>query len=363
MIRFKAILVRVMKEIIKDKRTLALMFLAPILLLTLLNYIFISNDDAKVNIGVNETVPTAIIQDFPKEKIKVKEYKQEVDQKKVIEEHHLAAFIEKKGNTFYITYQNENPSDTMIVKSALEGILVQHKMEQMAVQLKQMSGASGQKEMTAKETVKSSYLYGNADSTFFDKIFPILVGFFIFFFVFLISGIALLKERTGGTLERLLSTPVRRSELILGYSVGYGIFAILQTLLIVLYAIYILQLDIAGNIGWVVCISIFIALTALEMGIFISTFANSEFQMVQFIPVVIIPQIFFSGLIPLDTMAAWLKSIGYILPLTYGGEALTNVVIKGQGFKYIWGDLLILLLFTLFFMSINIIGLKRYRKV
>ena len=212
-------------------------------------------------------------------------------------------------------------------------------------------------------SIDSHYLYGDADSTFFDKIFPILIGFFVFFFVFLVSGIALLRERTRGTLERVLATSVKRSEIVFGYLAGYGLFAILQTLIIVFYSIYLLKVEVVGSIWWVLLINILIALSALAIGLFVSTFANSEFQMVQFIPLVVIPQVFFSGLIPLDSIANWVSAIGYVFPLRYAGDALTNVMIKGQGFEFIWFDIVILLLFILIFTILNIIGLKRYRKV
>ena len=138
------------------------------------------------------------------------------------------------------------------------------------------------------------------------------MGFFVFLFVFLISGIALLRERTTGTLERVLSTSIRRSEIVLGYLIGYGIFAIIQTLIIVLFSIYLLNINLAGSLWYVILINICLAITALSMGIFISTFANSEFQMIQFIPLVV-PQVFFSGIFPLENMPDWL-GIGYIFP-------------------------------------------------
>uniref|UniRef100_UPI0025F780D5 ABC transporter permease n=1 Tax=uncultured Enterococcus sp. TaxID=167972 RepID=UPI0025F780D5 len=188
-------------------------------------------------------------------------------------------------------------------------------------------------------------------------------GFFVFFFVFLISGIALLRERTSGTLERLLATPVKRSELVFGYLAGYGVFAIIQTLVIVFFSLYVLKVAIVGSLFWVILTNILMALTALSMGIFVSTFANSEFQMMQFIPIVVIPQIFFSGLIPLDSMASWIKTISYLFPLTYGGQALSNIMIKGQGWADIYLDLSILCLFIVGFTCLNIVGLKRYRKV
>lgn len=135
-----------------------------------------------------------------------------------------------------------------------------------------------------------------------------------FLFVFLISGIALLRERTTGTLERVLSTSIRRSEIVLGYLIGYGIFAIIQTLIIVLFSIYLLNINLAGSLWYVILINICLAITALSMGIFISTFANSEFQMIQFIPLVAVPQVFFSGIFPLENMPDWLGNIGYIFP-------------------------------------------------
>ena len=215
-----------------------------------------------------------------------------------------------------------------------------------------------------KQDIKISHsLYGNSDSTYFDKMFPILMGFFVFLFVFLISGIALLRERTTGTLERVLSTSIRRSEIVLGYLIGYGIFAIIQTLIIVLFSIYLLNINLAGSLWYVILINICLAITALSMGIFISTFANSEFQMIQFIPLVAVPQVFFSGIFPLENMPDWLGNIGYIFPLRYAGDALTNVMIKGQGWSNIWFDLLILMIFIIVFIILNIVGLKRYRQV
>ena len=172
-----------------------------------------------------------------------------------------------------------------------------------------------------------------------------------------------MRERTSGTLERLLATPVKRSEIVMGYLTGYGIFAILQTLLIVFYSIYLLDLQIAGSLMWVLVTNVLTALAALSMGIFVSTFANSEFQMVQFIPLVVIPQVFFSGLIPLDSMASWVRNIAYIFPLRYAGEALTAIMIKGQGWSEISLDLGMLVVFIVGFTLLNIVGLRRYRKV
>lgn len=363
MMRFNAILTRVVKELIRDKRTLALMLIAPVIVLSLMNVVFDSNSETHVKIGVDQTVPSALVKSFPSDEVKTKKYSDIKNIHDTMKENDLDAFITLDGSTLHVSYENEDPSSTAQIKGMIQNILTANKMKEMSKELQELA-VQAQKPITIQNfKIKDSYVYGDANSTFFDKIFPILIGFFVFFFVFLISGIALLRERTSGTLERLLATPVKRSEIVMGYLVGYGLFAILQTFIIVFFSIYVLDLQIVGSLLWVILTNILIALTALAVGIFVSTFASSEFQMVQFIPLIVIPQVFFSGLIPLDTMADWVRDLAYIFPLSYAGNALTNIMIKGQGWENIWLDLAVLVLFIAVFTILNIIGLKRYRKV
>ena len=189
------------------------------------------------------------------------------------------------------------------------------------------------------------------------------MGFFVFFFVFLISGMALLKERTTGTLDRLLATPVKRSDIVFGYMIAYSLVAALQTIVIVLSTIWLLNLEVLGNIGDVIIVNIIFALVALSFGLLLSTLAKSEFQMMQFIPLVVTPQIFFSGIIPLDAMADWVQSLGKLLPLYYAGHALSKIILNGTSILQLGFDISILLIFLLVLTILNVIGLKRYRKV
>jgi ABC-type multidrug transport system, permease component len=185
----------------------------------------------------------------------------------------------------------------------------------------------------------------------------------VFFFVFLISGISLLNERTTGTLTRLLATPVRRGEIITGYLVGYGIFAVIQTIITVTFALTVFNVHMLGSVWLILLINFLLAMVALSMGIFISTFANSEFQMVQFIPLLIVPQVFFSGIITIATMPDWLQWLAHIFPLYYGGDALMNVATRGfRPGRREWGPL-DPVLFAVVFTVLNVVGLKRYRRV
>ena len=357
-----AMIQRVIIELLKDKRTLALMFLAPLLVLTLMYFIFNSDEDTTLTIGVDHSVSTQITEGIKSDDVKFKDFPSNQHIKSKIEHHHLDAFIYQNNQTIHVTYTNEDPSKSASIKQLLHQSIQKDKIndiKKVMVSLPQSAKNKDAKDIQLENT----YLYGDEHSNYFDKMFPILMSFFVFLFVFLISGIALLRERTTGTLERVLATPIKRSDIVFGYLIGYGVFAIIQTLIIVFFSIYLLNINLAGSLTYVILINILLAIAALVMEIFISTFANSEFQMVQFIPIVAIPQVFFSGIFPLENMSPWLSNIGYLFPLRYAGHALTNIMIKGQGWSNIWFDVLILFVFIIIFTTMNMIGLKRYRKV
>lgn len=207
------------------------------------------------------------------------------------------------------------------------------------------------------------YLYGSPTMTSFDSFGPVLIGFFAFFFVFLVSGISFLKERTTGTLERLLATPIRRWEIVTGYVGGFGVFTMVQAILIAWYSVDVLGMMMVGQMLSLLVVTLLLSMTALTLGIFLSSFATSEFQMMQFIPLVIVPQVFFSGLFNIDTMATWLRWLSKVMPLYYGADAMRNIMVRGEDLGAIWLDLVVLLGFSAAFVLLNVLTLRKYRKV
>jgi ABC-2 type transport system permease protein len=197
----------------------------------------------------------------------------------------------------------------------------------------------------------------------FDNFGPVLIGFFAFFFVFLISGVSFLRERTGGTLERLLASPLRRWEIVAGYVLGFGLFTMIQAALIAWFAVDVLGLMMEGSFGYVMLVTLLLSVTALTIGTFLSAFANNELQMIQFIPLVIVPQVFFSGLFNLDTMSEWLRWLSKLMPLYYGADALRDVMIRGKGWTDIAADVYVLIAFSLCIMALNVFALRKYRKL
>lgn len=375
-----AIAKRVILELLRDKRTLALMFIAPLLILTLMNYVFASNHVSSVDLGL-VNVPSQVVKAVDKTPhVSIQEYTTNTEAKHALHAQKIDGIIRYHDNDYQVTHANQDAGKTQLTKAALQSALGQVKAEQFGHSAQTLAGKLStlrehlpaalkaqlptmQQPQATEVAIKNTYVYGDANTNYFDKMVPILMGFFVFFFVFLISGMALLRERTSGTLDRLLATPVRRSQIVFGYMLSYGLLAMLQTVLIVGFAVWILQVDVVGSLGLVFLVNICLAMVALAFGILMSTFANSEFQMMQFIPLIVIPQIFFSGLIPLNTMADWVQVVAKVLPMKYAGDALSQIVMAGVGFSSIVNDILVLLFFLLVLTGLNILGLKRYRKV
>ena len=350
--RIMALIKRICQQMLRDKRTLALMFVAPLLILTLMYFLFNGNT-VTPKLGVTG-VDSSLINALKDADIKVKEY--ETVTKNTVVDDNLNGLLQQENGKMELTLQNDDPSSAKGLQAKVNQTVSSLAMSKLIQQNPALAGMMPKK-------IETNYVYGNKDTVFFDVLSPILVGFFVFFFVFIISGIGLLRERTTGTLERLLSTPIQRGEIVTAYLAGYGMFAVIQTVIVVFYSINVLDIVLVGSIWNVLLINLLLALVALSLGILLSTFAASEFQMMQFIPIAVVPQIFFAGIFPLEGMADWLQAIAKVFPMYYAGDALRGVMYKGYSFSEISWDLLALVIFAGIFIILNILALKKYRKL
>jgi ABC-2 type transport system permease protein len=174
------------------------------------------------------------------------------------------------------------------------------------------------------------YVFDGQPETF-DRVGGPLVGLFPFISMFLVTSIAMLRERTTGTLERLMSMPVEKLDLLLGYGLAFAAVAAVQATITSVVAFGLLGLDTAGSVVVVVLIAIANALLGMALGLFVSAFASTEFQAVQFMPAVVIPQLLLAGLlVPRERMADVLEWISAVLPLTYAYDALAQVTRDGE---------------------------------
>lgn len=179
------------------------------------------------------------------------------------------------------------------------------------------------------------------DTPVFSSIGPAMIALFPFIIMFLVTSIATLRERRSGTLERLLSMPLGKGSFIMGYALAFGLLAVLQTGIAVWFAVSICGLDIKGQLWLLFAVAVADALLGTALGLLASAFANSEFQVVQFMPAFIFPQILLGGIfLPRDQLPGVLEVIGDWLPLSHAIDALTAVADNSQDASYIWIRLL-----------------------
>lgn len=359
--RTLAIAKKVMKELFRDKRTLAMMFVAPVFIMWLMNLMFSASTAVNIKLATQD-LPTSLVTKMDDlDHVSVQTYKDLNQAKKDLADEKVDAVVSYKNGEYQVVYANTDASKTSMTRQVLRTSIASEGSNQLMARVKQ---ALPQLKLEAKAPeIKESYQYGDKNTSFFTSMIPVLIGFVVFFFVFLISGMALLKERTSGTLERLLATPVKRSEIVYGYMLSYGLIAILQTAVVVLAAIWLLNVEVVGNLFNVIIVNVVLALVALAFGILLSTLAKSEFQMMQFIPLVIMTQLFFSGIIPLSSMGDWAQTVGKFLPLTYSGDAMSQIILYGRSIGDVLPNIGVLLIFLVILTILNIVGLRRYRKV
>jgi ABC-2 type transport system permease protein len=183
----------------------------------------------------------------------------------------------------------------------------------------------------------------DAQPAFFDRVGIIMLGIIPTLMMFLITSIVMLRERQSGTLERLFTTPLGKLDLLFGYGIAFGIMAALQGTITSAVGYWLLGLDVTGSVALVILIAVASAVLGVALGLFCSAFARTEFQAVQFMPIVVLPQILLCGLfVPRETMQGWLEAISAVLPLTYAVEALQEVSANADPTTTLWRDLAII---------------------
>lgn len=188
----------------------------------------------------------------------------------------------------------------------------------------------------------------------------ILLGLFPFFLMFIITSITMQRERASGTLERILTTPLRRLDLLIGYGTAFSIAAAAQATLACVVSFWLLGFDTVGNPAWVFAIAIVNAVLGVALGLLCSAFARTEFQAVQFIPVVMVPQLLLAGIIvPRAALPDWLQWVSNVLPASYALEAVQQVGAHPELTGIAVRDIVVVLGFTLATLCLAAVTLRR----
>lgn len=203
------------------------------------------------------------------------------------------------------------------------------------------------------------WMFQDSPAPIFDRLGPGLLALFPFIIMFLVTSVTTLRERASGTLERLLSMPMGKLDFLLGYAVAFGLVAAVQSGLAVALSVGLLGLDVSGP-GWLlVVVAMADAVLGTALGLFVSAFAQTEFQAVQFMPAVVIPQLLLCGLfVPRDRLPALLEAISDVLPLSYAVDAMTSLVVTTQTAE-VWRDLGVVAGFSLVVLALGAATLRR----
>ena len=334
----KALLLRILKQLKNDPRTLALMLVAPFLIMSLI-YLLLGDSDYRPVVATYN-MPSSFTEPLTTS-AEVKTLQDTALADTWLESDSADAVVWAEGHTICIRVLESNSKSGAAIEAVQETF----------------------NEMLPVGRVSIQTIYGSQDETYFASMAYVFLAVLAFFFTFIVSGMALVRERFTNTLERLLMTPIRRWQVVGGYVCGYGVVAMVQVVLIMLFTVYVLQVPVAGSIGLCLLVMLLLGICAVELGALVSIFANGEFQVAQFIPVIIIPQIFFTGIIPLDMIPYGLGNLCYLMPMYYGAAPLKHIMQQGAGFMDILPWLGGLLLFIVLLFVINTLSLKKYRKL
>ena len=194
----------------------------------------------------------------------------------------------------------------------------------------------------------------------FDSVGLTMLGIFPLVVMFLVTSIAMLRERTSGTLERLLTTPLSKLDLLLGYGIAFGLAAAVQAVVTVAVAVTVYHLDVVGRLWVVVLIAVGVAVLGVALGLLASAFARTEFQAAQLMPAIVFPQFFLCGLlVARDQMADWLRYISDALPLSYAVEALQHVGTSVELTATLWRDIAIVFGVAVLALALGAATLRR----
>jgi ABC-2 type transport system permease protein len=375
---------RVMRQILRDRRTVGLLVFAPMLVLALGAILFRSkpaaiplgvvNEDEGLTIPmagtifmgeriVDELMTSEAFDVIPISRDAVDDRLRDGTVQGVIvfPVDFSAQFHENRQAVFDLRLEGSDPTRSMVITARV----AEAAMKTLAGLAATGLGIPGASQTSEGETklpisVHTTYLFAGEQFDTMDFVAPVYIAFLALFFVFLLTCVSFLRERSQGTMERLLATPATRVEVVLGYMLGLGLFALIQVAVILFFTVWVLKIHYLGSLGLVFVVIALLAVVGVNLGILASAFARNEFQVVQFIPLLIIPQILLGGTFwAVEEMPNYLQPFGYLMPVYYANRALRDVMLKGWGLAEIWPNLVILVVFAAVLILLGALTMRR----
>lgn len=371
--RVLAVSRRVFAEIRNDRRTLALLFVAPIFAMFVFGlafsgdvenvHVIVVNHDKGFNLGENYTSLSAkIISNIDKSTLDITYMDSDelaVDQVEKGKAYAVIIFPEKFSENVYTKVKNPNSSvNTQITVRADESI-VNIKNAIYGAVSNALTTTLNEEGFKSPITVNSYPIYGS-NAQFIDFFVPGIMGFVVYLLTTLLTLITFVGERVNGTLERLLATPLREEEIVAGYGITFSILGTIQAALLLVIGILVFNIMVVGNVIYAFITIALLAIVCQALGILLSSLAKRIEQAIQFLPFVILPAFLLSGVFwPIEAIPSWLQPLSYLVPPTYAVAANRAVMLKGWGLDMIWPDILALVIFAILFLALAVWSLKR----
>jgi len=373
--RLRAIIRRVVQEIRRDHRSLGLLFVAPILMTGLVTFIVREAQAPAVEaVIVNEAgAPGAGVTDVLRSAL------QDMDGTvtEAADEAAARAMVEDGDASIAIVLPAGLGTGSAAITLVTNGLDPSGDSAQVGIVRQALMRAAAAASGTRLPTVSQVTVYGVPSDDPIAPFAPAIVAFLAYFFVYILTGVSFLRERTGGTLERLMATPVTRGEVVVGYILGFGLFATIQVAILMAWVLGTVHVPAIGplpefSIGMGVAMAgsplaafvvvVLLALGAVSLGIFLSTFARTELQIMQFIPIVMTPQFLLSGvLFPVSSLPDVLQPFVGLMPVTFAVDGLRQIFVTGADLSSaaLQGDLAVLALIAVFFAGIASLTIRR----
>ena len=203
------------------------------------------------------------------------------------------------------------------------------------------------------------WMYDDANPVLFDRIGPALLAIFPVIVMFLVTSVTTLRERSSGTLERLLAMPMGKLDFLVGYAIAFGLVAAVQSVLAVGVSVGLLGLDVSGPLWLLTVVAVVDAVLGSALGLFVSAFAQTEFQAVQFMPAIVIPQLLLCGLlVPRELLPDVLHTLSNVLPLSYAVDAMQHLT-RSSGTAEVWQDIAVVAVFAAAGLALGAATLRR----
>jgi ABC-2 type transport system permease protein len=363
-----ALALRILQQFRHDPRTVVMFIVAPILVLWLFSVLLGATSYRPILAGVG--LPTEVgaelaRQDASYESLDADEAARRLKARTV------DAVLTLSEGVLHVDVEGSDAArttDVSVVISAAVKDIAANQQAQMLAEVEDIiaqakaspnAGAVALAQEPLIADVKVDYLHGNQEWSSFDYFGPVFIGIFVFVFVFLTSGMSLITERTGGTLERLLTTPIKPWQFVLGFSAGFGIVSLVQAVIVLWACITLVGFPNEGSLGTVITVTFSLALVSLTLGLAVSGLARTPFQVIQLMLLTVVPQILLSGIFDLTQTPNWMQALSACLPITHGANALRDIMLRGASLADVASELAILWAFIAAFFGLATLSFNR----